>query len=103
MTTITYSYIETNTGMQRFGQCNNLTKAAAVALAVERLDAIELANGDYLYWPDETPGQAFVADTDELATFGAACHHGRAQEAYSIWCAETGREATEAEMNEVAS
>lgn len=102
-TTIVYSYIENNTREHRTGTCSSLTEDAAGRIAVERLDAVELESGDWLYWPDETPGTAYVVDSDELARLGAALHCASGCDVYSIWCSETGREATGAEMAEVES
>lgn len=102
MTTITYSYTEYDTQAQRTGICSTLTEAAAVAIAIDRLDATELESGDYIYWPEETPGQAYVVDAEELARLGAALHCVGGHDVYSLWCAETGHEATDAEMAEAA-
>lgn len=97
-TQIAYSYIENNTRIERHGTCSSLTAAAAARIAAEYIDATELDSGDYIYWPAETPGEAYVVDSDELAALGAALHCASGHDVYSLWCAGTGRRATDAEM-----
>lgn len=75
---------------------------AAVAAAVESLSASELADGDYIYHASET-AQWYVVDADDMATLGAAKLGGHESEAYSLWCAACGRDATGEEIAEVVS
>ncbi len=97
---IQFRYIENNTGFEKKGTCTSLNEEGAVAVAVEYLDATELASGDYIYLARET-GMHYVVDANELMMLGAA-HHCRSGSAYySLWCQDTGREATDREIAEI--
>ncbi len=97
---IPYRYVENNTRCEKRGTCTSLSEEGAVALAVEHLDATKLKNGDFIYFARET-GAFYVVDTRELTTLGAALHCRSGSDVYSLWCQDTGREATDREIDEI--
>ncbi len=98
-TTIEYTYVS---------DCEERTgtwvgaRSKALRAGVDALDAVKLASGDCVYRAEET-GDYYALDVCEVMELGAAALDGRQSEAYSIWCASSGREATEDEIAEVAS
>lgn len=99
-TEITYSYIENNTGREKTGVCTSLSAEGAVAVAVDVLGARKLRSGDYIYFARETQ-QHYVVTAEEMMAFGAAHHCRSGSDHYSLWAASSGREATDAEIEEI--
>lgn len=100
-TEITYSYIiENNTGREKTGVCTSLSAEGAVAVAVDVLGARKLRSGGYIYFARETQ-QHYVVTAEEMMAFGAAHHCRSGSDHYSLWAASSGREATDAEIEEI--
>lgn len=97
--TITYAYV--SDCQQESGEWTG-ARERAIAAACAEIGATELESGEYIYRADET-GDYYTVAADDMAEYGAACLSDHAQDAYSIWCSGSGREATDAEIAEVAS
>jgi len=85
---ITYSYMGTDRAEHR-GTWRGKPDTA-LAAGVERLDATEIRDGEYVYLADET-GIYYLVDTDDVRRLGAGVLAGR--DVYSLWCASCGSEA----------
>jgi hypothetical protein len=97
---IPYRYIENNTRREKTGTCTSLSKEGAIAVAVDLLGATELKSGEYIYFAREA-GTHYVVDANELMVLGAAYFCRSGSDFYSLWCQDSGREATDREIAEI--
>lgn len=97
---IQYRDIQNNTRFEKKATCTSLSKEGAIAVAVDLLDATELKSGEYIYFAREA-GAHYVVDADELMVLGAAHFCRSGSDVYSLWCQDTGREATDCEIAEI--
>lgn len=96
LVTVTYEFL--SEGSSKTGTWRG-PREVALATAVDKLDAVELEEGEYLYQASAAEGGGYyVVTDDDLVTLGTGYLAG-ATDHYSLWCASCGREATESEIS----